>query len=54
VVEYGSDLIGWTPISIPATSNDQVTITPTSTLDHVSVKIPNVGNRSFARLKITP
>jgi alpha-galactosidase len=54
VVEYGSDLIGWTPITIPATSNDQVTITPTSTLDHVSVKIPNAGNRSFARLKITP
>ena len=53
-VEYGSDLIGWTSIIIPATGNDQVTIISTSTVDHVSVKIPNAGTRTFARLKITP
>jgi hypothetical protein len=54
VVEYGSDLIGWTPIIIPLTSNDQVTITPTNSLDHIGVKIPSAGNRTFARLKINP
>lgn len=53
-VEYGSDLIGWTSIIIPATGNDQVTIISSSTVDHVSVKIPNAGTRTFARLKITP
>jgi HEAT repeat protein len=53
VVEYGSDLSGWTPVTIPATSADAVTITPGSSSDHVSVTIPDLGVTGFARLKVT-
>jgi len=53
VVEYGSDLTGWTAITIPATSGGSVTITPGSPSDHVKVAIPSPGPRTFARLKVT-
>ena len=53
VVQYGSDLSGWTDITIPATSSGAVTITPGSPADHVRVVIPNNGGKIFARLKVT-
>jgi hypothetical protein len=53
VVEYGSDLSGWTAVTIPATSADAVTIIPGSPSDHVSVTIPDLGVTGFARLKVT-
>ncbi len=53
VVEYGSDLTGWTTVTIPATSADTVTITPGSPTDHVSVPIASPGPRTFARLRVT-
>ena len=53
VVEYGSDLTGWTAITIPATSGGSVTITPGNPSDHVKVAIPTPGARTFARLKVT-
>ncbi|MCF7733780.1 MAG: hypothetical protein K9N23_18975, partial [Akkermansiaceae bacterium] len=53
VVEYGSDLVGWTPVAIPATSADPVTITPGIPSDHVSVALPDLGAMGFARLKVT-
>ena len=53
VVEYGSNLTGWTPIAIPATSAGAVTITPGTPSDHVSVAIPNLGNQTFVRLKVS-
>ena len=53
VVEYGSDLIGWTQVTIPATSAGIVTITPGSPADRVKVTIPNQGNQLFVRLKVS-
>jgi hypothetical protein len=53
VVEYGSDLTGWTAVAIPATTAGSVTITPGSPFDHVSVTLPNSGGNGFVRLKIS-
>jgi hypothetical protein len=53
VVEYGSDLTGWTPVTIPTTSAGIVTITPGSPSDHVKVTIPDPGTQVFVRLKVT-
>ena len=53
VVQYGSDLSGWTDMTIPATSSGAVTITPGTPADRVRVVIPNVGGKAFARLKVT-
>jgi autotransporter-associated beta strand protein len=53
VVEYGSDLIGWTPIAIPVTSSGMVTITDSSPSDEVEVAIPVAGPKIFVRLKVT-
>ena len=53
VVEYGSDLTGWTPVTIPTTSAGIVTITPGSPSDHVAVAIPAGGNQKFVRLKVS-
>jgi len=53
VVEYGSDLTGWTLVTIPASTSGIVTITPGSPSDHVKVIIPNPGAKVFARLKVT-
>ena len=53
VVEYGSDLTGWTRVIIPATSANIVTITPGSPSDRVTVTIPNLGNQLFVRLKVS-
>ena len=52
-VEYGNDLIGWTALTIPATSADPVTITPGTQSDHVRVTLPTPGTSIFARLKVT-
>ena len=53
VVEYGSDLTGWTPVMIPTTSAGIVTITPGSPSDHVKVTLPVGGNQTFTRLKVS-
>ncbi len=53
VVEYGSDLAGWTTVAIPTTSFDIVTITPGTPSDHVAVTIPISGSKTFVRLKVT-
>ena len=53
VVEYGSNLTGWTPVSIPQTSEGIVEITPGSLGDHVQVIIPNQGSQTFVRLKVS-
>jgi hypothetical protein len=53
VVEYGSDLTGWTPLTIPADSSGIVTITPGPSSDHVEVSIPPQGANGFARLKVS-
>ena len=53
IVEYGSDLTGWTPVLIPATTADTVTITPGSPSDHVKVTLPLVGPQAFVRLKVS-
>ena len=53
VVEYGSDLNGWTPVTIPATSAGIVEITPGSPSDRVKVTIPNQGTQTFVRLKVS-
>lgn len=53
VVEYGSDLTGWTPVTIPAASAGAVTIIPGTPFDHVSVVIPDLGPQAFVRLKVS-
>ena len=54
VVEYGSDLTGWTPVTIPATSSGIVEIIPGSPNDRVKVALPNFETHLFVRLKVTP
>ena len=53
VVEYGSDLAGWTPVTIPETSAGMVTITDSGSSDHVKVTLPAGGNKAFIRLKVS-
>ncbi len=53
VVEYGSDLTGWTPLTIPADSAGAVTITPGASSDHVEVSVPPQGANGFVRLKVS-
>lgn len=53
IVEYGSNLTGWTPINIPATSSGPVTINPGSPSDHVTVTIPVSGSQCFMRLNVS-
>ena len=52
-MEYGSNLAGWTAITVPLTTAAPVTITPGSPADHVKVAIPNSGPNGFVRLKVT-
>jgi autotransporter-associated beta strand protein len=53
VVEYGNNLSGWTPVTIPASSAGMVEIAPGSPSDRVKVTIPNQGNQIFVRLKVS-
>ena len=57
VVEYGSDLTGWTSVNIPATTQTGVVgiveITSGSPTDHIKVTIPNGATKTFVRLKVT-
>jgi hypothetical protein len=53
VVEYGSDLAGWTPVTIPTTSGGVVTITDGGSSDHVKVTLPAGENQVFVRLKVS-
>jgi autotransporter-associated beta strand protein len=53
MVEYGSDLIGWTQVPIPATSAGPVTITPGTPSDRVSVSVPKSGAKTYVRLRVT-
>ena len=54
VVEYGSNLTGWTPILIPAATTGDVIITPGNLSDHVRVVMPTLGGQGFVRLKVEP
>ena len=51
-VEYGSDLVGWTSVSVPTVSEGAVVITPGTPSDHVAVTIPGTGAKIFGRLKV--
>jgi hypothetical protein len=53
VVEYGSNLIGWTSVAIPTTSSGMVTITSGSPFDHVKVTLPTGGSSTFVRLRVS-
>jgi hypothetical protein len=53
VVEYGNDLTGWTPLTIPAESAGDVNITPQGETDRVEVILPAPGSQVFARLKVS-
>ena len=54
IVEYSSDLIHWTPITVLAESSDGVVVTPDVSSERVEVAIPvEVGKPTFARLKVT-
>jgi autotransporter-associated beta strand protein len=53
IVQYGNDLVGWTSVPIPLSSEGSVTITSGNTSDHVSVVIPDTGISLFVRLKVS-
>jgi hypothetical protein len=53
VVEYTTDFVDWTKVTIPPTTSGSVTITPGVNTDHVSVAIPVSGSNGFARLLAT-
>jgi len=52
-VEYGGDLTGWTAVTIPAATGDNVTITPGTSSDHVKVTLPALGIAGYVRLKVS-
>ena len=54
VVEYGSDLTGWTPLTIPPDPAGPVAIIPGTSSDHVEVSVPPQGANGFVRLKVSP
>lgn len=51
VVEYGDDLTGWTPLTVPLESAGIVTITPGAISDLVEVVIPPQDGKRFIRLR---
>jgi autotransporter-associated beta strand protein len=53
IVEYGSDLMGWTPVEIPATSSQPVVIVEGTPSGTVKVTLPNLGSKAFVRLKVS-
>ena len=53
IVEYGSNLSGWTPVTIPTTSSGTVEITPGNPSDRVKVTVPSAGSQIFFRLKVS-
>ena len=53
IVEYGSDLVGWTAVTILDGGGGVVTITPGTSSDRVKVTLPAGGPRQFARLKVS-
>ena len=53
IVEYGSDLIGWTQVIVPTVSSATVSITEGSPSDRIKVIIPNQGSKVFVRLKVS-
>jgi hypothetical protein len=53
VVEYTTDFIVWTRVTIPQTTSGSVTITTGESADHVSVAIPVNGSNGFARLLVS-
>ena len=53
VVEYTTNFVDWTKVTIPQDTSGSVTITPGVNTDHVSVAIPVSGSSGFARLLAT-
>ena len=53
IVEYGNNLSGWTPVTIPTTSSGTVEITPGNPSDRVKVTVPSAGSQIFFRLKVS-
>jgi len=53
VVEYGSTLTDWTPVTVPATTSGIVIITPGSPSDHVKVTLPDQGPKGFVRIRVS-
>ena len=52
IVEYGSDLTGWTPVTVPYSTSGSVTVSLGAATDHVKVVIPTAGTKVFARLRV--
>ena len=52
IVEYGRDLSGWTPVTVPYSTSGPVTVTLGAATDHVKVVVPTAGTKVFARLRV--
>ena len=52
IVEYGNDLSGWTPVTVPYSTSGPVTVTLGAATDHVKVVVPTAGTKVFARLRV--
>ena len=52
IIEFGSDLTGWTAVTVPSDTSGIFTITDGSPADTVKVAIPAGGNSLFIRLKV--
>ena len=53
VVEYSSNFVDWSSITVPTSSSGPVTITDNGSTDHVKVTLPAEGKSLFFRLKVT-
>ena len=52
-IEYGSNLAGWTAVTVPANTSGIFTITDGASSDRVQVALPASGSSMFVRLKVS-
>ena len=52
-IEYGSNLAGWTAVTVPVNTSGIFTITDGTSSDRVQVALPASGSSMFVRLKVS-
>ncbi len=51
--EYSNDLETWSSVEIPVTSAGNIEVTPQTNFDLISINLPDIGQPSFFRLRVT-